>query len=244
MRLCQLRQEQLERFEEMTKLEVRILCRILPKSMNELDQLIPSDRPAWSRSNSAPPTDNNESLYEVIKKHQKWIRNHKRQMLANNLEDYESAIEQSEFVYQEALFNLESEVSDGTIDQGDTLISCLYNYLNCRTMAKMREIRFNETISRHKLLHPCHRRSSVTKNNNTISIYPEAIIEIFEKVFTKDELDLLSSLGNGVPSSILAFDVNLFCFRRTELYSTESKLGQGEEKSSEDDSASTYDHYG
>ena len=209
VRLCQLRQEQLERFEEMTQLEVRILCRILLKSMNELDQLIPSDRPAWSRSNP-PPNDNNVSLYEIIKKHQKWIRSRKRQMLANNLEDYESAIDKSEFVYQEALLNLESEVSDGTIDQGDTFMSCLYNYLNCRTTSKMREIRFNETIFRQKLLHPCHRRSSVVKNNNSISIYPEAIIEIFEKVFTKDELDLLSSLGKAVPSSILAFDANLF----------------------------------
>ena len=199
MRLSQLRQEQLERFEEMTKLEVRILCRILPKSMNELDQLIPSDRSTFSRANPAPPIDNNESLYEIIKNHQKWIRNYKRQMLAKNLEDYESAIEQNEFLYQEALFNLESEVSNGTIDQGDTLMICLNNYLNCRTMTKMREIRFNETIFRQKLLHPCHRRSSVTKNNNSISIYPEAIVEIFEKVFTKDELDLLSSLGKAVP---------------------------------------------
>ena len=186
----------------MTKLEVRILCRILPKSMNELDQLIPSDRPAFSRSH-ASSIDNHQSLHEIIKQHQKSIRNHKRQMLAKNLEDYESAIEQNEFLYQEALFNLESEVSDGTIDQGDTLMSCLYNYLHCRTMTKMREIRFNETIVRQKLLHPCHRRSPVTKNNNTISIYPEAIIEIFENVFTKDELDLLSSLGNAVLFLIL-----------------------------------------
>ena len=197
MRLCQLRQEQLEKFEEMTKLEVRILCRILPKSMNELDQLIPSDRPAFSRSNP-PSVENNESLYEIIKNHQKWIRNYKRQMLAKQLEDYESAIEQNEFLYQETLFNFESELSDETIDQGDTLMICLYNYLNCRTMTKMREIRFNETVFRQKLLHPRHRRSSVTKNNNSISIYPEAIIEIVEKVFTKDELDLLSSLGNAV----------------------------------------------
>jgi hypothetical protein len=198
VRLCQLRQEQLERFEEMTKLEVRILCRILPKSMNEIDQLMPADRPAFPRSNP-PSIENNKSLHEIIKKRQKWIRNHKRQMLAKNLEEYESAIEQSEFLYQEVLFNLESEVSDGTIDQGETLMSCLYNYLHCRTMTKMREIRFNETIVRQKLLHPCHRRSPVTKNNNYISIYPGAIIEIFEKVFTKDELDLLSSLGNAIP---------------------------------------------
>ena len=64
----------------------------------------------------------------------------------------------------------------------------------------MRGIRFNETIVRHKLLHSSHRRSSVTKNDNSISIYPETIAEIFEKVFTKDELDLLPSLGKAVLS--------------------------------------------
>ena len=103
MRLCQLRQEQLERFEEMTKLEVRILCRILPKSMNELDQLIPSDRPAFLVQILLLLSTTMNLSHEIIKKHQKWIRNHKRQMLAKNLEDYESAIEQSEFLYQEAL---------------------------------------------------------------------------------------------------------------------------------------------
>ena len=46
-------------------------------------------------------------------------------------------------------------------------MSCLYNYLNCRTTTEMREIRFNETIVRQKLLHPCHRRSPATKNNNS-----------------------------------------------------------------------------
>ena len=64
-------------------------------------------------------------------------------------------------------------------------------------MNKIRAVRYNETIFRRKLLHPSHRRSLLNKNNhNTISIYPEAIIEIFEKIFTKKELDLLSSLGN------------------------------------------------
>ena len=58
---------------------------------------------------------------------------------------------------------------------------------------QIREIRYHETISHYKLLHPCHRQSLNT--HNTISIYPEAIIEIFEKCFSQKELDFLSSLG-------------------------------------------------
>jgi len=179
----------------MTKLEVRILCRILPKFINEIDQLIPSNHQLPPYNSNLPTDNNNNFLYEIIKKHQKWIRDYKRQNLAKNLEEYESAIEQNEFLYEEELFNFESQLSNEENDQTNNLINCLYNYLNCQTTKKIREIRFNETIFRYKLLHPCHRRSSLTNNNNTISIYPEAIIEIFEKLFTKKELDLLSSLG-------------------------------------------------
>jgi len=202
--LCHILQQQLERFEEMTKLEVRILCRILPKSINELDQLIPSNHhqlPPYCNSNPLNGNNNNNnnhnnSLYEIIKKHQKLIRNYKRQMLAKNLEEYESNIEQNEFLYQEELFNFGSQFSEIQKDQINNLMNCLYEYLHCQTMSKIRKIRFNETIFRYKLLHPCHCRSSLANNNNnTISIYPEAIIKIFEKLFTTKELNLLSSLG-------------------------------------------------
>ena len=178
----------------MIKLEIRILYRILPKSVNELDRFIPSDQLLSSNANTS--NNNNDSLYEMIKKHQKLIRNYKRQMLARYLEEYESAIEQNEFLYQEELFNIECQLSNDENDQtgNNNLISCVYNYLHCQTINKIREIRFNEANFRYKLLHPRHRRSSLTKYN-TISIYPEAIIEIFEQVFTKKQLDLLSSLG-------------------------------------------------
>ncbi|CAF1366004.1 unnamed protein product [Adineta ricciae] len=115
------------------------------------------------------------------------------------LEEYESTIEKYEFLYQEELINFESQLFDteqNDLTINNNLMKCLYNYLHCQTMKKIREIRFNETIFRYKLLHPRHRRSSSsTTSNNTTNIYPEAIIEIFEKVFTTKELDLLSSLG-------------------------------------------------
>lgn len=196
--------------------------------MNKLDQLIPSNKlqhPLQYNPNHLDANNNNNnSLYEAMKKHQKRIREYKRQILDKNFEDYESAIEQNEFLYQEELLNFEFQLSSSQNRQTDTnLMNCLYNYLNCQTMNKIHEIRFNETISRYKLLHPCHRRSSLTTNNNSISIYPEAIVEIFENVFTQQELDLLSSLGNNYIhlqlSSFKFYMLSLFLIlRRTKLH--------------------------
>jgi hypothetical protein len=198
-------------FEEMTKLEVRILCRILPKAINDLDQLIPSNYLPTCDENPLN-NNNNRSLYEMIKKHQKSVRDYKRQMLARNLEEYESAIEQNEFLYQEELLELESQLLNELKDETkDNLMNYVYNYLHCQKINKIREIRFNESIFRYKLLHPRHRQSSF-KNHNTISIYPEAIIEIFEKVFTKKELDLLSSLGKTILFFFSMDQFILFCF--------------------------------
>ena len=67
----------------MNKLEIRILYRILPKAINELDHLIPSNHLTLGQTNPA----NDNSLDETIKKHQKSIRDCKRQMLAKNLEE-------------------------------------------------------------------------------------------------------------------------------------------------------------
>lgn len=178
--LSQLRQQQFEQFDEMNRLELRILCRILPKSINDLDRLIPMHR------------SNDESFYDMMKKHQKSIRDLKRQLLFEQLSQYESRIEENEFLYQQELFNLELELSN---EMKQDLWIQLNNYLHCQSMNQMRSIRFNETIIRHRLLHPKHRRSTTTRNNNLISIYPEAIVEIYEELFNKKELDFLSSIG-------------------------------------------------
>ena len=171
----------------MNKLEIRILCRVLPKSINDLDRFIPSNA----------INNDNRSMHELVKKHQKSIRDLKRQTLVEQFEKFESSIEEKEFLYQKELFNLELQLSD---DMNEDLMISIYNYLHSHTMNKIRSIRFNETIFRHRLLHPRHRRSTKTNNNNCISIYPEAIVEIFEQVLNKNELDFISSLGKMVLS--------------------------------------------
>ena len=172
----------------MNKLEIRILCRILPKSINDLDRFIPSR-----------DINHDRSIYELVKKQQKQIRDIKRQMLLEQFEKFELNIEEKEILYQKELFNLELQLSD---EMNHDIMMSIYNYLHSQTMNKIRSIRFNETIFRHRLLHPCHRRSTKTNNNNSISIYPEAIIEIFEQMFNKKELDFLSSFGKLIILSL------------------------------------------
>lgn len=127
-------------------------------------------------------------MYELVREHEKQIRDLKRQMLVEQFEKFESSIEEKEFLYQKELFNLELQLSD---EMNEDLMISIYNYLHSHTFNKVRSIRFNETIFRHRLLYPRHRRSTNTNNNNCIGIYPEAIVEIFEQVLDKNELDFI-----------------------------------------------------
>ena len=79
----------MEQFEEMNKLEVRILCRILPKFINDLDRFI-----------RTRAINDDRSIYESVKKQQKQIRDLKRQMLLEQFEKFESSIEEKEILYQ------------------------------------------------------------------------------------------------------------------------------------------------
>ena len=130
----------------------------------------------------------------MIKKHQKHIRDCKSELLLKQFAKFESIIEQNEFLYQNELFNFELQLSN---EMKNDLMILINKYLHYQTMNKMRSIQYNETIFRYRLLHPNHRRSTKTNNNNNISIYPEAIVEICEQVFNKKELGLLSLLGRG-----------------------------------------------
>jgi len=175
----------------MTILEIRILNRILPKSVNELDRLMPNNS-FISHTRNSSADNNNTGLYQTIKNHQKAIRDQKRQLLDQYLEEYESTIEQYESLYQVELMNFLELQAYEDDNQSKDRMECLENYLNVQTMNKIRQIRYNGTIVRYKLLHPRHQSLS-SKMNHTISIYPEVINEIFEQVFTQKELDFLSS---------------------------------------------------
>ena len=195
-RLIALRQKQLKTFEEMTMFEVRILCKRLPKSINDLDKIISfDDSSVTSMSMKNQQNKKDHRQQEINKKHQKNIRDYKRQTLAKTFEEYETIIEENEYLYQEELLKFEYESSTHT-NQMNNLMTCMNNYLNHRTNKIIREIRYKEAIFRVKLNHPRHRTKSSSTINKNINVYPEAIDETFENLFTDKELAFLSSIGN------------------------------------------------
>lgn len=167
----------------MTMFETRILCKTLPKSINDLDKLMLSD-----------DGSTNLSKQESDKKHRKQIRDEKRQRLHQSLEHYETIIEENEFLYQAELLHFEYDLCKD-MDETNNLMSCLNNYLNHHTDKMIREVYFKEATFRMKLIHPRHQRKSSSYANKHISVYPEAIVETSENLFTDQEFTLLSCTG-------------------------------------------------
>lgn len=183
--LRHVRRQQLEQFEKLTQLETRLLCRCLPASINDLDRRIiisPNDNQQHAKQ---------QSLYQTMKKQQTTIRDLKRSMILDLMADYEQKIEEFEYLYQQIFVDIEQCSTSVSID-------LIYHYLQQTTWNQMKRIRYDERIFDYRLRRPKHRRSSTTMKNNSISIYPEAIIEIFEVIFNRRELDFLSSMGTIV----------------------------------------------
>ncbi|CAM4942309.1 unnamed protein product [Rotaria socialis] len=192
--LINIRQNQLETFEEMTMLEARIVCKSLSRSIDDLDKLILIDETLLNYMS----TNNNISFKdETHQQYRKKIREYKRQVLMKNFEDYETSIEENEYLYQEELLKFEYELSKD-IESVNNLMNSLYYYLNHRTDRLIRDIRYKEALFRIKLTHPHSHGSSSSSSSkiDSVSVYPEAIIETSETLFTDEEIKFLSYAGN------------------------------------------------
>ncbi|CAF4750370.1 unnamed protein product [Rotaria socialis] len=188
--LINIRQNQLETFEEMTMLEARIVCKSLSRSIDDLDKLILIDETLLNYMS----TNNNISFKdETHQQYRKKIREYKRQVLMKNFEDYETSIEENEYLYQEELLKFEYELSKD-IESVNNLMNSLYYYLNHRTDRLIRDIRYKEALFRIKLTHPHSHGSSSSSSSkiDSVSVYPEAIIETSETLFTDEEIKFLS----------------------------------------------------
>ncbi|CAF0911704.1 unnamed protein product [Rotaria sordida] len=217
--LINLRRKQLQVLEEMTMFEVRILCKHLPKSINQLNKMIPLDNNITTHDVSIQ--NRTLSQQELSKKYRKEIQNLKRSILHETLKKYENMIEEDEHLYQKELFLFEHQLSQHTNDVNN-LIICLNTYLNHYTNKMIQQIRYRETIFRMKLYHPRHhRKSASTSSNQNISVHPEIILDIPENIFTDEELTLLSSAGG--PSYIRYNQSYLYRRKKNQIY-TEKEL--------------------
>ena len=96
----------------MTMFEVRIVCKRLPRSINELDNTVPfDDSSITSMSTENHQNQNDHFQHGTNRKDRKKMQEHKRQVLAKTLEEYETSIEQNEYLYQEELLKFEYQSS-------------------------------------------------------------------------------------------------------------------------------------
>lgn len=173
--------------------ETRILCRALPQTINNLDKLMP---PEFVGRNVDPKSYRTVSEQEALKQHRKKIVELKRDMLQEKLAYYENIIEEHEVSYQKESLRFEYELCEEGPNTS-ALMERLDNYLDHRKDKRIREILYKESVFRAKLQHPHHHRKSIrTTRKAAISVYPEAIIEASDNLFTEKELALLSSSGN------------------------------------------------
>ena len=200
--MISIRDKQLKIFEEMTILEERIISKRLPCVINNLEFTSPSVGVMQYTNNNM----NGNSLQQNEQRYRKSIQEYKRQYLMKILEEYEYNIEELEYLYQKELFRLEYDLLE-EVEQKNTFICCLHDYLNHRTSQTIHEIRYKQARFRFKLAHPRHRRSSTKASGlKPISVYPEAIIETTAKnLFTEKELDFLSSKGSNQIVSLFIF---------------------------------------
>ncbi|CAF1531351.1 unnamed protein product, partial [Adineta steineri] len=176
-RLITIRRKQLKVFEDLTMFEQHILCHKLPKSYDCID------------------TDADRE--QCMNKRNKIIQNLKRQMLNAELEQYEIKIQHYEYLYQQGLTTLYSQVSNPTSSnhkcQVHIVLHFLKSYFNHHTNLLIRQIRYKESCL-HVKLSSHHRRHSRLKKK-TIDVYPQIIVDIPKVSLNRIQLDYLSRNG-------------------------------------------------
>ena len=189
--------------------EVRVLCRRLPKAIDDFhgDQFI-----SLGIGSSTSTNDNHATMKTIKKNVEQQMRVLDRQCLAQTLQAYELQIEENEKLFQKEWLRLfdndELLRQEENVHRIENFTICLNNYLQHRMDTGLRRIRYKETIFRMKLNHPRRRGSSsqqrsspLSETNRTMNVYPEVIIEISAtdhkhlQRFTDKELALLSSAG-------------------------------------------------
>ena len=170
--------KQLKHLEDMIMFQTRILCKHLPKSI--IDE--------YKRIEQIPLTKSHNDVNNKIK-----LRNEKRTILADQLEKFESDIESCEHLLQKESAKLIEEMAK-VEHHCEPIMNDLNIYLNQKKIAAMNCMFYQETVFRYKLKYARHRRVPLEAKDFT-DIYPEAIIECEENLFTYREREFLSSKG-------------------------------------------------
>ncbi|CAF1434632.1 unnamed protein product [Adineta steineri] len=182
-RLIQLRQTQLEGFEELLKLEAQISIEFLPKNFDHLENFI------------APqiylPVIKNDPIIQYKQQRYKIIQEAKRTWLNIFVDAF--AIQ-----YQEELKKFQMIcVNDSQKNEYIALFTSCINYINHRTNRIKREIYAEKIpVYRRKLLR--HRQRHLKSKKEIVNVRPRIILDLIRHPFTSNELDYLSRGPNYI----------------------------------------------
>ena len=179
--LITIRQQQAAVWEELLKLEMRVLCRLLPHSFDQLHTFISPIEYS--------PLMNERKAVQLQNGYYKTIQEAKRQLLHICLTAYEIKLQEYDAKYQEILSRLQSLLVNITNVDGASLSVDIDGFMAYQTTQLKQEISGRMSIFRGRLLRRRH-VSATTKN--TIGVSPEPYLDLLSNPFTTLEWHHLS----------------------------------------------------
>ncbi len=169
----------MKKFDKLAKFEQQILCHKLPKSFDSIK------------------AHNNEQ--EWPNKHPKIIQDFKRRMLNTELGQYEIAIQQYEYLYEQELIAFESETckinSHYQMCRLNMFMYFVKTFLYHYTNRSIRQIRYKESCLHVKLVRHQHRRRQPVAASKIIDVYPQIIVDVPKVSLNRIQLEYLSHTG-------------------------------------------------
>jgi hypothetical protein len=180
-----IREKQATIYEELLMLEMRVLCKFLPKNFDQLEEFI------------APmiysPLNNDQKMIEVRNKRYKTIQEAKRIWLNVFLNSYEVQLQEYDQQYEKEFLQLESHLLNNININGSSIYEQIQQHMNYQTN-KLKQQVFIKIRSLRGILIKNRQRSSSTKN--TIGVWPEPYLDLLTNVFNRHEWNYLS-FGNS-----------------------------------------------
>ena len=183
-RLLKLKDQQLDIFEKMSKLEIRESMQVLPKPYDQLEYFIAPD--LYS------PLIKNSLATEFKQRRYKIIQEAKRTWLNMDLHMYEKQYQTYHMEYQHELKQLELQSSTQLYENGTNMLYRSFLAYIEHHMDRLRQEWYSDKIQiyRRKLLRLAHRRSKAEKK--LVSVTPLVMIDVFRHLFTTKEIAYLS----------------------------------------------------
>jgi hypothetical protein len=173
-RIMALNQQQMQTFEELTKLEQRISCKFLPESFNR-DIL-------------------NVDVALPLKEQQKKVQQMKRSMLDDLVKDLEIKLLDYLQQYERELSKLEQSCTCEQYVHGISLFDHINICMSHRIAQFKRELGSNMILFR-KILHRRFRRCRSCMKIDTLSVWPQVVVDVPTIPLNAIEFSYISSAG-------------------------------------------------